>query len=233
MFNYENGKIIHGNRHNPERIAYLESINEKDDRFNMVFGDVDQAANLITKFNDNCLDGIFLMNQLVTNYPNYLSFFIEHHNKALSTEIDSFVEKYIDFYLFVDDMLVDDAIMYLNDSYKTRMLMIYWLLQRDDSLFTPREKQLFYISYLAICVFNYLYRRISMSEELSKLIINIQQRIYACINNDSELELMRLVRNITPTLFNEMLVTLAEKYKTTDNPLFNYGSLLFKFESGN
>ena len=104
-------------------------------------------------------------------------------------------------------------------------------------LFTTHERQLFYISYLAICVFNYLYRRISISEELSKLIINIQQRIYACINRDNDEELKKLMFEIVPKLFEDMLSTLVQKYKSDDKsksgPIVNYGNLIFKLQSNN
>lgn len=237
MFNYETGSIIHGNRHNPERIAYLESINQKDDRFNMMQGEVDSAMKLVSKFNNDYSDTIFLMYQVTTDYANNLYFFVKDINKALATDIEKFVSKYIDFWTSTSDMIIDDALMFVNDSYKTRMLMIYWLLQQDSKLFTTQERQLFYISYLAICVFNYLYRRISISEELSKLIINIQQRIYACINNDNDEELMKLVCNIIPTLFNDMISTLVQKYKSEDKtksgPIINYGNLIFKLRSNN
>ena len=246
MFNYETGNIIHGNRHNPERIAYLESINQKDDRFNMLHGEVNAAVKLIGKFNDDCTDTIFLMYQLATDYVNNIDFFIKDNNKALATDIDKFVSKYIDFFVSTGDMIIDDALMFINDSFKTRMLMIYWLLQQDSKLLTTQqdsklltthERQLFYISYLAICVFNYLYRRISISEELSKLIINIQQRIYACINTDNDEELKKLMFEIVPKLFEDMLSTLVQKYKTDDKmnsgPIVNYGNLIFKLQSNN
>ena len=237
MFNYETGSIIHGNRHNPERIAYLESINQKDDRFNMLHGEVNAAVKLIGKFNDDCTDTIFLMYQLATDYVNNIDFFVKDNNRALATDIDKFVSKYIDFFVSTGDMIIDDALMFINDSFKTRMLMIYWLLQRDSKLFTTHERQLFYISYLVICVFNYLYRRISISEELSKLIINIQQRIYTCINRDNDEELKKLMFEIVPKLFEDMLSTLVQKYKTDDKkstgPIVNYGNLIFKLQSNN
>lgn len=249
MFNYETGNIIHGNRHNPERIAYLESINQKDDRFNMLHGEVNAAVKLIGKFNDDCTDTIFLMYQLATDYVNNIDFFIKDNNRALATDIEKFINKYINFSLFTGDMIIDDALMFINDSFKTRMLMIYWLLQRESKLLdgenrslttvllTTHERQLFYISYLAICVFNYLYRRISISEELCKLIINIQQRIYACVNADNDEELKKLIFETVPKLFEDMLSTLVQKYKSDDKtssgPIVNYGNFIFKLRSNN